>query len=138
MKIVRFRNEDSISYGAIEGDRVQPFSGTPFGLPPAAEFAPSGQPVPLKNVKLLAPCQPSKVVCLGLNYKPHGDELKMKLPDLPLLFLKPSTSVIGPDENIVLPPGSERIDYECVILAPPAPRPAPLPLVGPVASATVL
>lgn len=109
MKIVRFSRQGIVSYGVIEGEKVQPFSGSPF----ADSFAPSGQAVLLKDVKLLAPCQPSKLVCLGLNYKPHGDELKMKLPDLPLLFLKPSTAVIGPEENIVLPPGSERIDYEC-------------------------
>lgn len=109
MKIVRFSYRGNITYGVIEGEKVQPFSGSPF----ADGFAASGQAVPLKDLKLLAPCQPSKLVCLGLNYKPHGDELKMKLPDLPLLFLKPSTAVIGPEENIVLPPGSERIDYEC-------------------------
>ena len=113
MKIVRFAFQSTISYGVIEGEEVQPYSGTPFGLPPSTGFSPCGSTLPLRKVKLLAPCQPSKLICLGLNYKPHGDELKMKLPDLPLLFLKPSTAVIGPDEYIVLPPGSERIDYEC-------------------------
>jgi len=113
MKIVRFQHNKGIPYGVIEGDNVRIYTGTPFASPGKVQFAPSGTVLKLKEVRLLAPCRPSKVVCLGLNYKPHGDELKMKLPDLPLLFLKPSTAVIGPDENIVLPRGSERIDYEC-------------------------
>jgi 2-keto-4-pentenoate hydratase/2-oxohepta-3-ene-1,7-dioic acid hydratase in catechol pathway len=113
MKIVRFQYNKGIPYGVIEGDNVRVYSGTPFASGGKSAFVPSGNTLKLKDVKLLAPCRPSKVVCLGLNYKPHGDELNMKLPDLPLLFLKPSTAVIGPGENIVLPPGSERIDYEC-------------------------
>jgi 2-keto-4-pentenoate hydratase/2-oxohepta-3-ene-1,7-dioic acid hydratase in catechol pathway len=123
MKIVRFQHGKGIPYGVVEGDNVRIYSGTPFASPGKTAFIPSGTTLKLKDVKLLAPCRPSKVVCLGLNYKPHGDELNMKLPDLPLLFLKPSTAVIGPDENIVLPPGSERIDYECelgVVIGKPA------------------
>jgi 2-keto-4-pentenoate hydratase/2-oxohepta-3-ene-1,7-dioic acid hydratase in catechol pathway len=67
-----------------------------------------------KDVRLLAPCRASKVVCLGLNYRPHAAELNIKLPELPLLFLKPSTSVIGHGDDIVLPLNPERIDYEAV------------------------
>ncbi len=113
MKIVRYLYNGSISYGIIEGDRLQAYYGSPFDTLSAAQFKPAGARLNLSEIRLLAPCQPSKIVCLGLNYKPHGDELKMKLPELPLLFLKPSTAVIGPDENIILPPDSERIDYEC-------------------------
>jgi 2-keto-4-pentenoate hydratase/2-oxohepta-3-ene-1,7-dioic acid hydratase in catechol pathway len=61
---------------------------------------------------VLAPCTPSKVAAVGLNYYSHAEELKMPIPSEPLLFLKPSTSVIGPGDNIVYPDSSERVDYE--------------------------
>jgi len=114
VKIVRFQYQNSIAYGVLENDLVTVYDGSPFPLPGAgsAVFKATKQQIPLNDVRLLAPCQPGKVVCLGLNYRPHAAELNIKLPELPLLFLKPSTSVIGPDDNIVLPPNPERIDYE--------------------------
>jgi 2-keto-4-pentenoate hydratase/2-oxohepta-3-ene-1,7-dioic acid hydratase in catechol pathway len=116
MKIVRYLYKNEISYGIIEGGKLQVYAGSPFETQ-EARFKPVGEQLTLSEVRLLAPCQPSKIVCLGLNYKPHGDELKMKLPEVPLLFLKPSTAVIGPNEYIILPPDSERIDYECELAA---------------------
>ncbi|MCX5997799.1 MAG: fumarylacetoacetate hydrolase family protein [Chloroflexi bacterium] len=114
MKIVRFKYQDAFSYGTLESDLVTVYDGSPFPLQgvQSAVFQSTQQKIPLKDIKLLAPCQTSKVVCLGLNYRPHAAELNIKLPDLPLLFIKPSTSVIGPGDNIVLPPNPERIDYE--------------------------
>lgn len=61
---------------------------------------------------MLSPCLPSKIVCLGLNYRSHVEETKLPLPTVPLIFLKPSTAVIGPDDEIVLPRLSRRVDYE--------------------------
>ena len=55
---------------------------------------------------------PSKIVAVGLNYRDHAQELNMKLPEEPLLFMKPSSSVIGPGDTIVMPPQSARVDYE--------------------------
>jgi len=66
----------------------------------------------LGEVRLLAPCLPSKIVCLGLNYRSHAEEFKLSIPPVPLIFLKPSTAVIGPDDEIVLPRLSKRVDYE--------------------------
>jgi 2-keto-4-pentenoate hydratase/2-oxohepta-3-ene-1,7-dioic acid hydratase in catechol pathway len=66
----------------------------------------------LEQVELLAPSTPSKVICVGLNYRDHAEELEMLLPDEPLLFLKPPTTVIGPEDDIVLPPECSRLDYE--------------------------
>ena len=66
----------------------------------------------MEDVELLAPCQPSKIVCVGLNYVEHANELKMKLPLEPILFLKPPSAVIGPGAEIVVPKSSERVDYE--------------------------
>ena len=62
--------------------------------------------------RLLAPVIPSKIVCVGLNYKDHAAEVNKPLPPEPLLFIKPSTSVIGPGEPIVIPPGVGRVDHE--------------------------
>src|SRR5687768_936474 len=66
----------------------------------------------LSGVKVLAPVRPSKIVAVGLNYKDHAAEVKKPLPAEPLLFLKPSTAVIGPEDPIVIPQGAGRIDHE--------------------------
>ena len=66
----------------------------------------------LDEVRLLSPCLPSKIVCLGLNYRSHIEEMNLPMPAVPLIFLKPSTAVIGPEDKIVLPLDWERIDYE--------------------------
>jgi 2-keto-4-pentenoate hydratase/2-oxohepta-3-ene-1,7-dioic acid hydratase in catechol pathway len=64
---------------------------------------------------LLPPVQPSKIVCVGLNYKDHAAEMNKKLPAEPLIFMKPSTAVIGPDEPVVLPVGAGRVDHEAEV-----------------------
>jgi len=71
-----------------------------------------GAPVASDTQRLLAPVSPSKIVCVGLNYKDHAAEVKKLLPDEPLIFIKPSTSVVGPDEPIVLPENVGRVDHE--------------------------
>jgi len=65
----------------------------------------------LEKVRLLSPCTPTKIICLGRNYAAHAQELGNPLPERPLLFFKPPSAVIGPGEEIVLPPSS-RVDYE--------------------------
>jgi 2-keto-4-pentenoate hydratase/2-oxohepta-3-ene-1,7-dioic acid hydratase in catechol pathway len=71
-----------------------------------------GERIDANGHKLLAPVHPSKIVCVGLNYKDHAAEVKKPLPAEPLLFIKPSTSVIGPGDAIVLPDGVGRVDHE--------------------------
>ena len=66
----------------------------------------------LEDIKIISPVSPSKIVCIGLNYKNHAEELNMELPDTPKLFIKPSTSVIGNNDNIIKPEMSNEIDYE--------------------------
>jgi len=66
----------------------------------------------LLEIKYLPPCMPSKIIALGLNYFDHAEELKLKIPEEPLIFLKPSTAVIGHKENIIYPKMTERLDYE--------------------------
>ena len=71
-----------------------------------------GDRIASSGYRLLAPVDPSKIVCVGLNYKDHAAEVKKPLPEEPLLFIKPSTSVIGPGEDIVLPENVGRVDHE--------------------------
>jgi 2-keto-4-pentenoate hydratase/2-oxohepta-3-ene-1,7-dioic acid hydratase in catechol pathway len=111
MRLVRFRFADRIATGFVQGDAdtdtVRLLAGTFFEDP-----LPSGEEVPLDDVRLLAPVLPSKVVCLGKNYAAHAEEFGMEVPDEPLIFLKPSTSVSGPGDPIPLLPISHRVDYE--------------------------
>jgi 2-keto-4-pentenoate hydratase/2-oxohepta-3-ene-1,7-dioic acid hydratase in catechol pathway len=92
--------------GVIEGDRVREIK-TLFGAPAFKDRA-----WPLAEVRLLAPAVPSKVVCIGRNYAEHAAELGNEVPKEPLIFLKPPSSVIGPDEAILIPPISQRVDFE--------------------------
>jgi 2-keto-4-pentenoate hydratase/2-oxohepta-3-ene-1,7-dioic acid hydratase in catechol pathway len=71
-----------------------------------------GEVLGLEEVFLLPPCQPTKIVCVGLNYTKHAEELKMLLPDEPILFLKPPSSVLDPEGHIVYPSSSSQVDYE--------------------------
>jgi 2-keto-4-pentenoate hydratase/2-oxohepta-3-ene-1,7-dioic acid hydratase in catechol pathway len=98
----------------LEGGIIKGFRGNPFdGFKGSAiSFKFEGSTYRLDEVRLLAPCIPSKIVALGLNYRQHAEETRMTLPSVPLIFLKPSTAVIGPDDEIVLPRDSSRVDYE--------------------------
>lgn len=111
MKLVRFMVEKSIKYGLAESGGykevklpVSDWSGAPLTFT-GRYFDPS-------QVQILSPCAPSKVVCLGLNYRNHAKEVKLALPKKPIIFLKPSTAVIGTGAPIIYPPQSKRVDYE--------------------------
>ena len=111
MKLIRFLAEQIEHFGLVEGQLIKEVKepGSDWcGFP----FTETGKTYNLANVKLLAPCRPSKIICLGLNYRRHAEEMKHDLPKVPIIFLKPSTSVIGPGEAIVHPPQSKRVDYE--------------------------
>src|SRR5262245_14677243 len=109
MRLVRFRHGDRIPTGAVQpgSDTVRVIAGTFFEDP-----LPTGEEVPIDDVMLLAPVLPSKLVCVGKNYAAHAAEFGMVVPDEPLLFLKPSTAVIGPGDPIRLLPINRRTDYE--------------------------
>jgi 2-keto-4-pentenoate hydratase/2-oxohepta-3-ene-1,7-dioic acid hydratase in catechol pathway len=109
MRLVRFRYGDRIATGAIDqgADDIRVLQGTFFEDP-----LPTGEQVPLADVRLLAPVLPSKLVCVGKNYAAHAAEFGSDVPEEPLLFLKPSTAVIGPNDPIQLLPISTRVDYE--------------------------
>ena len=107
MKIVRYTLGKRIEYGILNGKHIQALDGNPYGrIKTTDRYHDSSE------VKLLAPCTPSKIVALGVNYQSHGDEMSHRIPTEPLIFIKPSTSVIGPEDNIVYPGSSERVDYE--------------------------
>jgi 2-keto-4-pentenoate hydratase/2-oxohepta-3-ene-1,7-dioic acid hydratase in catechol pathway len=91
----------------LEGDFVRPLRGTFFENP-----VPTGEDIPLAQVRLLAPVIPSKVVAIGKNYLEHAEEMGGPVPEEPIIFLKPSTAVIGPDDFISYPRISERVDHE--------------------------
>jgi 2-keto-4-pentenoate hydratase/2-oxohepta-3-ene-1,7-dioic acid hydratase in catechol pathway len=107
MKIVRFRAGDDIAYGLAETDGVTVYEGSPLVAWQATE-----RMVPWDRVQLLAPVIPSKVVCVGKNYVDHASELGTEVPEEPLLFLKPATSVIGPDARVFYPSLSQEVHHE--------------------------
>jgi len=108
MKIVRFDYKGKIRYGLIEGDKVHLVKGSIYDN----ELLCEDEYFDLDKIRLLAPTTPSKIVCVGLNYKDHAKELSMPIPDEPIIFLKPTSAIIGPDDDIQYPPSSQRVDYE--------------------------
>jgi 2-keto-4-pentenoate hydratase/2-oxohepta-3-ene-1,7-dioic acid hydratase in catechol pathway len=115
LRIVRFTIGDRPKYGILDGNLVRSLKISPFARRGSAGSRPTldGQKYRLDKVKLLAPCTPSKVICLGVNYRSHAIETGLAIPPIPLLFLKPPTAVIGPEDKIVLPQlEKRRVDYE--------------------------
>lgn len=114
MPWVRFRQEGQICWGQLirddGGDYIQVYAGTPFaeGCRPVA----GRERLPLATTPLLAPCAPSKIVCVGRNYGAHARELGHEAPAEPLFFLKPPSSLLDPGGQIVLPPLSRQVEYE--------------------------
>lgn len=107
MKIVRYQEGSVVKWGVVEENMIREMDGDPFGH---LHLAP--KMIGIEEVKLLSPCLPSKILALGLNYRDHAEEVKMVPPKEPLLFMKPSTSVIGPGDGIIYPKMSKRVDYE--------------------------
>jgi 2-keto-4-pentenoate hydratase/2-oxohepta-3-ene-1,7-dioic acid hydratase in catechol pathway len=114
MKFCRFLPLDSSAsraaaplYGLIEGHQIREISGVPWD-----SWSPSSRTLPVSDVCLFAPVEPTKIVCVGRNYAAHAAELGNELPKEPLIFLKPPSSIIAPGEPIVLPPQSQRVEHE--------------------------
>ncbi len=101
MRVVRFSVNDKVKTGRVEGDSIIQING-----------AERKRKYVVDRVRLVAPCLPSKVVAVGLNYRDHAEELGLSLPEEPILFMKPPSSVIGPGDPIILPSQSARVDYE--------------------------
>ena len=114
MKILRFAINRKVNYGTLEDDSIRVLRGTPFTWlrKPDSSLRLTENRHKLDEVRLLAPCLPSKIVGVGLNYRKHAEEFKLQIPSVPLIFLKPSTAVIGPEDKIIHPRVSKRVDYE--------------------------
>lgn len=107
MKIVSFQLNGNVSYGVIENNEIMLIEGDIFG-----DFVVTDTRVSLDEIKILPPVVPSKAVCIGLNYHDHIEETNSKVPDRPVVFIKPSTAVIGHMDDIKYPELSKRVDYE--------------------------
>ncbi len=107
MKIARFKYKNKIYYGRIKDNSVNIITGSIFG-----KFKMANKAVSIRDVKLLEPVTPSKIICVGLNYKDHARELNMSVPREPIIFMKPPTSTIGHNGKIIYPKGVKRLDYE--------------------------
>jgi 2-keto-4-pentenoate hydratase/2-oxohepta-3-ene-1,7-dioic acid hydratase in catechol pathway len=108
MRLIRFSIKDEpTQYGWINQFNVGKIVGSPF-----AEFQRLEANIPLESVKLHAPVIPGKIICVGRNYSEHVKETNAEVPTTPLLFLKPPSSVIGPNQTIYLPPQSEQVEHE--------------------------
>jgi 2-keto-4-pentenoate hydratase/2-oxohepta-3-ene-1,7-dioic acid hydratase in catechol pathway len=109
MRYIRFQKKGQveINYGWIDGDRVGLLEGSPFQpnrrQPPA---------ITLSEVNLLAPLLPGKIICVGRNYLEHVREHEVDVPEVPLLFMKPPSAVIGPGDTILLPSASQQVEFE--------------------------
>jgi len=109
MRIARFSLHGEPKFGIVDGPELVVLNGHPL----VAGYDTTGERVPIKEVKLLAPSIPSKVVCVGLNYADHVAEINgAAVAAEPTLFLKPSSSIVGPGDAIVLPVQSEKVDLE--------------------------
>jgi len=107
MKILRAQKDGRAFYAVLENDTAKQIKGLPFGK---IEY--SGEQYPLSELRLLAPCEPSKVVAVGLNYVAHAGEMKEKMNETPIIFLKATSSVLASGGDIIYPAASERVDYE--------------------------
>ena len=107
-RIYRVRQDGETFYATERDGELRRASGDPFATLTAGATVRGG----LAGVQLLAPVRPSKIVCVGLNYKDHAGEVGKALPAEPLLFIKPPSAIIGPGEPIRRPPGVGRVDHE--------------------------
>ena len=108
MKLVKISVENNPYWAVIRDDKAVIIEGSPY-----SGVKETGKSIPLKSIKLLAPCDPTKIVCIGRNYYDHATEFGEPLPENPTIFLKPVSSVINPGDKINYPEASKRVDYEC-------------------------
>lgn len=114
MRIIRYDTQDGKKpkYGWLLNDKVGEIGGNVFGRYQRKEAE-----TPLADVKLLAPSQPSKIICVGRNYVEHAKELGNEVPKVPLIFMKPPSSIINPNDTIILPPQSAQVEHEGELVA---------------------
>jgi 2-keto-4-pentenoate hydratase/2-oxohepta-3-ene-1,7-dioic acid hydratase in catechol pathway len=107
MKFVRYQIGERASYGIWEDAFIQEISGSIFG-----KFEATSTKHKISAVRLLPPAEPSKILCVGLNFRDHIEELGDEIPRFPSHFIKPLSAVIGPEDPILYPRVAQRVDYE--------------------------
>ena len=107
MKIARYEIDGQIHYGELEGESLKRLDGDLFG-----SLRPTSAVDALNRARLLLPLQPTRIFGAGLNYVSHIEEMKLKRPTVPLLFMKPPTAAIGPDESIIYPRDATDVHFE--------------------------
>lgn len=115
MKVARFSNGAEPRFGIVDGPELVVLKGHPL----VAGYQTTGERIPLKELKLLAPTIPSKIVCIGKNFADHAAEIGEEITDEPLIFLKPSSAIIGHGDAIVIPPQSKQVELEaelCLVI----------------------
>lgn len=113
MRVIRVRYNGSVFFGSLIDRHVHCLN----------RDLPYTDPIPLEKCAVLPPVTPTKIVCLAVNYANHAEEVKMDVPDEPVIFLKPPSTVIGSGETIILPSMSSQVDYEaelCLVIGKPA------------------
>jgi 2-keto-4-pentenoate hydratase/2-oxohepta-3-ene-1,7-dioic acid hydratase in catechol pathway len=112
MRIIRYKDKNEIQhYGWILENKAGPIEGNIYG-----EYRRLEAEIPLTEVKLLAPSQPSKIICVGRNYAEHAKEHDAEVPKVPLIFLKPPSAIINPGDTIQLPPQSQQVEHEAELV----------------------
>jgi 2-keto-4-pentenoate hydratase/2-oxohepta-3-ene-1,7-dioic acid hydratase in catechol pathway len=108
MRVARFSLNSEPRFGIVDGPELVVLKGHPL----VNGYDTTGERVPLKDVKLLAPTIPSKIVCIGKNYADHVAEMGREINPEPTIFFKPSSAIIGPGDSIILPKQSKRVELE--------------------------
>ena len=107
MKFALFEYQGDIFLGMLKGEEITVLDGSLFD-----RYGETEAHYPLSGVKLLPPVIPTKIVCVGLNYRGHIEEIGAEVPEKPSVFLKPPSSLIGHEDAIIYPRNAERVDYE--------------------------
>ena len=108
MKVARFSNGAEPRFGLVDGPELVVLEGHPL----VAGYQTTGERIPLKEVKLLAPTIPSKIVCIGKNFADHAAEIGEEVTEEPLIFFKPSSAIVGHGDAIVIPAQSKQVELE--------------------------
>ena len=115
MKVARFSNGAEPRFGLVDGPELVVLKGHPL----VAGYQTTGERIPLKELKLLAPTIPSKIVCIGKNFADHAAEIGEEVTDEPLIFFKPSSAIVGHGDAIVIPAQSKQVELEaelCLVI----------------------
>ena len=115
MKVARFSNGAEPRFGIVDGPELVVLNGHPL----VAGYQTTGERIPLKEVKLLAPTIPSKIICIGKNFADHAAEIGEEVTAEPLIFFKPSSAIVGHGDAIVIPPQSKQVELEaelCLVI----------------------